>query len=320
MTSDLSRLRQVPVREVWPHEAHDFTTWLLENVDVLSEVLGMQLQLTEAEHKVGGFALDLVGTDLDTGETVIVENQLEQSDHGHLAQLLTYAGGTDPTTVVWCAPRFRDEHRAALDWLNERTEELTRFFAVEVSAVRIDDSLPAPLFRLVAQPNDWSKQVHIETAASLAGRRADYQQFWGRLLELLPQKYPGWTNMKKPSKLNWMNLPYGQVGIAYNIVFTRTGPSITLYFEADPEDENQLQFERFLAHRDILEQSLGGELIFDPMEGKKACRIRYDRPEGGNIDNEDEHDIYLDWFLEHLGPFRAATQQVRALISDDGPI
>src|SRR5215218_6471589 len=119
---DLSRIAKIPVREVWARQAHYFTQWLLENADVLSDLLGMDLELMAAEHRVGGFALDLIGKDLQTGDTVIVENQLEVTDHGHLGQLLTYAGGTDPATIVWCAPTFRDEHRAALDWLNDHTD------------------------------------------------------------------------------------------------------------------------------------------------------------------------------------------------------
>ncbi len=141
---ELGRLRAVATRQVWNHEARDFTPWLLSNADVLGEVLGMDLVMSQAERRVGGFSLDLIGTDEATGETVIVENQLDVSDHGHLGQILTYAGGTNPVNIVWIATSFREEHRAALEWLNERTDERTRFFAVEVSVVRIGDSAPAP--------------------------------------------------------------------------------------------------------------------------------------------------------------------------------
>ncbi len=154
----------VPSRDVWPHEAHSFTPWLLNNVDVLSDLLGMDLALEVAEHPVGGFSLDLMGRDETTGEVVIVENQLETSDHGHLGQILTYAAGTDPTTIVWVAASFRAEHRAAIDWLNARTDENTRFFGVELGVVRIGQSDPAPSFRLVAQPNDWEKTVRAATS------------------------------------------------------------------------------------------------------------------------------------------------------------
>jgi hypothetical protein len=178
-SSRLGWLRSIAPREVWSHKARDFTQWLLLNADVLSDVLGMQLELTEAEHTVGGFSLDLIGSDLTTGETVIVENQLERTDHAHMGQLLTYAGGTDAVNVVWCAPPFREEHRAALNWLNARTDENARFFGVEIAVVRIDESRPAPSFRLVAQPNDWSKQAHAgSTDTVVRGKRLAYSEFW----------------------------------------------------------------------------------------------------------------------------------------------
>jgi hypothetical protein len=165
MTDPLGRLQPVDPRDVWRHEAGDFTPWLLANADVLSDALGMDLDLRTAEHAVGAFALDLIGTDRATGDVVIVENQLEVSDHAHLGQILTYAGGTDPRHIVWIATGFRQEHRAALEWLNERTGEATRFFAIQLQTVRIGDSPPAPLFTPMVQPNDWGKQVRATTTS-----------------------------------------------------------------------------------------------------------------------------------------------------------
>lgn len=164
----IGRLKAVPAREVWRHEALDFTPWLLDNADVLSEVIGLDLELHTAEHAVGDFSLDLIGRDRISGDLVIVENQLEQSDHTHLGQIMTYAGGTDAAHVVWVAPSFRPEHRRALEWLNERTDEATRFFAVEVKAVRIGDSPYAPLLSLAVQPNDWGKQVRTKAVQQSA--------------------------------------------------------------------------------------------------------------------------------------------------------
>ena len=150
------------------HEALDFTPWMLANVDVLSDLLGLELVLDRAEHPVGGFSLDLIGRDSSTDQVVIVENQLEMSDHTHLGQILTYAAGTQPSLIVWVATRFREEHRAALDWLNERTDEQTGFFGVEIAVVCIAESPPAPAFRLVVKPNDWKRvKVGAETAENL---------------------------------------------------------------------------------------------------------------------------------------------------------
>lgn len=314
MSIDLSRLKQVPVRDVWQHEAHDFTTWMLDNADVLSDVLGMELELAAAEHQVGGFSLDLIGKEAGTSDVVIVENQLEPTDHGHLGQLLTYAGGTDPVTVVWCAPKFRDEHRAALDWLNEHTDEETRFFGVEVSAVRIDDSRPAPLFRLVAQPNDWTKEVQTEKAASLSGKSAAYKSFWVELLTRIRPLHPDWAKGWSGSKDSWITLPYGSSSIWYGFVFTRNGPRVELYFGSSDAEANDREFERVTSYRERLDAELGVPLTYDPLEGKKACRIHVDRPEGGDVLDTDSHEELIDWFITTMERFRPVTQEVKKLI------
>jgi hypothetical protein len=141
---DLGSLIVVDPKEVWSHEAQVFTPWLLNNPQVLEDLLGMELELEVAEHPVGDFSLDLRGRDLSDNSVIIVENQLSQSDHGHLGQILTYAGGTSPSTIVWITTGFRPEHRAALDWLNEHTDPDTRFFGVEIEVVQIAGSPPRP--------------------------------------------------------------------------------------------------------------------------------------------------------------------------------
>lgn len=312
--ADLSRLKVVPVREVWRHEAYDFTQWMLANADVLADILGMELELTEAEKQVGGFSLDLIGREIGSGDVVIVENQLEPTNHGHLGQLLTYAGGTDPTTIVWCAPLFRDEHRAALDWLNEHTDENTRFFGVEVSAVQIDDSRPAPMFRLVAQPNDWTKQVHAEKAAVLSDRTAAYMSFWTELLQRIRDGHPDWTRSTAGAKQSWITLPYGVANIWYGLVFSMNGPRVELYFGASDAGVNAREFERVLAHREKLEADFGAPLLYDPLPGKKACRIHFDRTAGGNVLDVDTHEELMDWFISTMERFRPATQTVKALV------
>ena len=156
---ELGRLEGVEVRTVWEHEARDFTPWLLDHADHLAETLGIDLELNQSEHSVGGFSLDLVGRDLTNDAVLIVENQLEGTDHNHLGQILTYAAGTDASSIVWIATSFREEHRQAIDWLNEQTRENIRFFGIELKVARIGTSLPAPLFNLVAQPNDSSRSA-----------------------------------------------------------------------------------------------------------------------------------------------------------------
>lgn len=163
----IGRLEPVPLRRIWPNEAADFTPWLASNLDVLGQAVGLALELRHREYPVGRYALDLLLQDAE-GRVVIVENQLEQTDHGHLGQLLTYCAGTGAELVIWIAQSMTPEHVGALEWLNENTITGVGFFGIEVEALRIADSPPAPSFKVIVRPNDWAKdtrrnRLHAET-------------------------------------------------------------------------------------------------------------------------------------------------------------
>ena len=310
--AELGKLQRLSAREAWAHEATHFTPWLLENASVLGEVLGMDLELNFAEHSVGNFSLDLIGTDLATSETVIVENQLEKSDHSHLGQLLTYASGTDAATVVWVADAFRAEHRAALDWLNERTDERTRFFGVEVSAIRIDDSALAPLFELAVAPNDWQKEVRSQAAAAgLSVRQESYREFWGLFLDLLQHQHPGWTNTRKPLPQSWMNLPAGVSVANYAVASGRDQLRVEIYFSSKSAEINEGNFNALLKHKDRLESAFGDPLLWDPLEGRKACRVSFSRT--GDITDQQEWPEYAQWFVDTVNRLRGAVQSLGGL-------
>ena len=160
----LGKLERIDARTVWKYEAHNFTPWLQEHVGLLAEALGIEIESVEREVGVGDFNVDLVGRVVGGDRPIIIENQLARTDHSHLGQLLTYAAGKEAAYIVWVTPQFHDEHRRALDWLNEVTCEGVSFFGIEIELLRIVDSagnvsLPAPHFKLVAQPNDWQKQA-----------------------------------------------------------------------------------------------------------------------------------------------------------------
>ena len=302
--TDISRLKRVQLREVWSNEAHDFTPWLLANSDALGEALGMDLDLHEAEHTVGDFSLDLIGTDLATNETVIVENQLARSDHTHLGQILTYAGGTDPVNIVWVTESFRPEHRAALDWLNERTDERTRFFGVEISAVQIQDSAFAPLFSVVANPNEWSKEVRGATNASASARSQTYQRFWKLVLDELQRVSPGWTKAKSPSNRQWMMLPSGTSAASYGLVSVRDIVRVEIYFGASDAETNLENFEALRRHRQAIESHVGEELLWEELPGRKACRVSLSHP--GDLDDEQNWGEQAHWLATTATHLRAA--------------
>lgn len=182
---ELGELKNVPVREVWDHEAHDFTPWLAENLNRLSDTLGLELELVDTEVAVGPLKADIVCRLPEDGTVVLIENQLEHADLQHLGQVLAYLAGLEAKIVVWIAKGFDDAHLSALCWLNEHTPEHFSFLAVRVGAVRIGDSLPAPVLEVIERPNDWDRIVR-ETYRSLSDLEKLRRDFWTHLAECHP--------------------------------------------------------------------------------------------------------------------------------------
>lgn len=306
----LSRLVPVDVRTVWPMEASSFTPWLLANASVLGDALGMDLELEVAEHKVGGFSLDLVGRESESDEVVIVENQFGPTDHRHLGQLLTYAGGTEPATVVWIAESFRDEHRAALDWLNQRTDSSTRFFGVQLSAVTLHGAptdLVAPLLDVVVKPNDWGKQVKKAAVEKVSSKQLLYQQFWVAWLEKVSSR--GWTNRKAPAQ-HWVYLPSGSSGARYVVSFRTKGMLSELFFHAEEPSINQARWQILADKREAIEQAFGEALIFDDLPHRKGCRIGLERTDASPIEDTNAWPSYMAWLEETQVRLRAAIASV----------
>ena len=313
-SAQLGRLKIVEPRTVWPHEAHNFTPWLLQNVDVLNELLGMDLDLQVAEHPVGDFALDLLGRDTSDDSVVIVENQLERSDQSHLGQILTYAAGTDPRTIVWITTGFRPEHRAALDWLNEHTDPNTRFFGVEIEVVKIDDSTPAPNFRLAVEPNDWGKRVKAAADASnLTGLSQLYSEFWRQFLDRIATEHPGWTRAKASSTSSWYDLSTGISGIVYATAFRRnTGLTVLLDFQGPDQAVNARRFAALKAVQSEFEAALDGTAVWDERVDSKSAAVYVSSP-FPSVTDEGQWPAMLDWLLDHHARFRIAFEAARGL-------
>lgn len=310
----MGRLKVVEPRQVWVHEAHGFTPWLLQNVDVLSDLLGMDLELSEAEHPVGEFALDLLGRDLKDDSVVIVENQLEKSDHEHLGQLLTYAAGTDPRTVVWITTGFRSEHRAALDWLNEHTDPDTRFFGVEIQVVRIGNSTPAPNFKLVAQPNDWGKKVKAAADGSnRSGVPALYWDFWRSFLDRIAEEEPSWTNAKASTSDSWYSLPTGKSGLVYLTAFRREqGLAVALEFQDPDGFRNAAWFNALKEHQKQFEEALGETAEWDARPQAKSSSV-FVRSPYRTVNNVEQWPEMLDWVMLRQARIRQALETVGGL-------
>ena len=206
MSAELGTLQRVELRDVWQHEEYHFTPWLAEagNLAALSDTLGLDLELVGLEVSVGPYCADIVFTDTMTKTQVLIENQLAKTDHSHLGQILTYAAGLDAKTVIWVASRFTDEHRAAIDWLNEITHEDWQFFGLEIELWRIGMSPPAPRFNVVCRPNDWSRQVREEAAKAEGNSptRTFQLRFWTAFRDYRVERKQG---APKPSAQSWQS-------------------------------------------------------------------------------------------------------------------
>lgn len=315
MEPEIGRVEWLDIRAVWKNEAADFTPWLLKNVDVLRDALGgLDLELERAEHPVGSFSLDLIGTDLTNGVPLIVENQIEASDHRHLGQLLTYTAGTDAGTIVWMTTGFRDEHRLVLDWLNEHTGEDVRFFGVVVRALRVGDSAAAPMLDVVAQPNDWQKTVRRVAEPQLTEQHAAYRAFWGPLRERLLEENPDLLRKRSVPKWTWLtiNSPIPRTSIAGEI-----RPD-ALWARVDittlDRQRNLDLLEELRRHRAVLEEEVSG-LEFEEY-GKQSCVVVRREPwEGRLLTQPERHEEARAWFYANMLGLRRGLEAVVPLIS-----
>jgi hypothetical protein len=290
---------------VWKHEAYDFTQWLQDNIDVLNEVLDVTLLPPEREQSAGSFSVDLVAED-EAGNPVIIENQLEKSDHDHLGKLITYLVGVGAKTAVWIVADPRQEHISAMAWLNESSA--ANFYLFKLEAVKIGESPPAPLLTLIVGPSEESREVG-KTKKDIAERHIIRHQFWTDLLERAREKTRLHANIT-PSQYNWIGTGAGKQGLSFNYAVRQHDAQVELYIDRGPDRdaENKEIFDQLVEHKAAIESTFGGALEWQRLEGKRACRIRKEIKAGGYRDEEkwpEIHQAMIEAMIrleEALGP------------------
>jgi hypothetical protein len=299
---DLSEITRLSVKDVWAHEAQDFTPWLAKNLDILGKELGMDLELVQTEAAVGAFSLDILAHDVQGKAIVVIENQLNTTDHNHLGQILTYAAGHDAGIVIWITDGFRDEHRQALDWLNQRTDDATRFFGVEMEVFKIGESPPAPHFKIVASPNDWSKRTKADTSRELSPRRMKYRNFFQTLIDELRDNHK-FTNAKLGQPQSWYQFASGHSGITYSVSFPQ-GDQVMAQLSIDRDKESNKQlFDQLKSSLSDIESDLGFPLAWERMDQTIVSRITLYRT-GSIEDDEAKLAEIRSWMIVNLLKFK----------------
>lgn len=300
----LGKLTEIDIREVWAHEQYDFSKWLASesNIKELGDELNLSLTNVETEKFVGNYRCDILCQDELTGKNVLIENQLEPTNHDHLGKIITYASGLDAAVIVWIVAEARDEHASAIEWLNKHTDDEVSFFLIEIHAYTIDDSAPAPQFRIVQQPNDFAKSVkNLSHTGALNETQTYRMEFWTKLNDEI-DKHGKPFNKHKASPDHWYTVAVGssQCHISIDLVNKEHKVRVGLWIT-----DNKELFDSFLDHKDEIEQIVGFSLTWDKMDGKKASTISTDI-KGLNFGKQDNYPELMNEIIDKVLLFKKA--------------
>ena len=271
---NIGKLKEVDIRNLWKHEQYDFSEWLSqsENIKLLDDILGLTLTDITKEAYVGSYRCDIFAKDESSGIKVIIENQLEASNHDHLGKIITYASGLDAEVIVWIVKQAKEEHRSAIEWLNNNTNSNINFFLIELHAYTIENSIPAPIFEVIEKPNEFIKNSKINGEQdNLNKSQSERLEFWNRFNEILIDRGKPF-NVRKATTDHWYDVALGtsEAHVSINLVNKESVVCIDLYI-----NDNKELFDSLYLKKDIIENDLGFKLIWDRLDNGKASRIKY---------------------------------------------
>lgn len=297
----LSKLEKVNLREVWKHEALDFTSWLakLENLELLSDEIGINITLIQTEASVGKFNVDILAEEENTGRKIVIENQLESTDHDHLGKIITYASGFDAEIIIWIVKSVRDEHKQAVDWLNEHTDEKINIFAIQMEVWQIADSPYAPKFQVIAKPNDWAKAVkNATTQSEISDTKLLQLEFWSKFKEYVINKNVK-IKLRKIYPQHWYDISFGfstaQTTLTVNTQSSQMACEIYI-------PDSKWLFAELYKNKEEIEGELSEQLVWEKLPTKKASRIKIITK--GDISNQEQWEEYHSWMLAKVTDFQ----------------
>ena len=294
----LGKLEEVDIRELWKHEQYDFSEWLSkeENIEMLSDEIGLTLTEINKEVFVGSYRGDLVAKDETTGIKVIIENQLEATNHDHLGKIITYASGLDANVVIWIVKEAREEHRSAIEWLNNKTTKDISFFLIEIHAYKIGDSLTAPKFVIVEKPNDFVKTANTSVdSGELSKAQAERLNFWNRFNEIVASRNKPF-NVRKATTDHWYDVALGtsEAKISITLVNKTNSIGIEIYI-----NDNKELFDKLHSLSEEIQNELGFSMDWQRLDNKKASRIIY-YIGGLDFDNHENYDELINEVMDKV--------------------
>ncbi|WP_278849332.1 DUF4268 domain-containing protein [Thomasclavelia spiroformis] len=268
----IGSLIEIDIRELWIHEQYDFSNWLSkeDNIKLLGDEVGFTLTNVNKEVYIGSYRCDLVATDETSGDKIIIENQLEATNHDHLGKIITYAAGLDAKSIIWIVQQAREEHRAAIEWLNNNTSKEIGFFLLEIHAYKIDNSRPAPMFKIIEKPNDFvknSKNGYKE--GEMTRSQSERLIFWTEMNKVLVERGKPF-NVRKASTDHWYDVALGtsQAHITISLISKNNFITIEVCI-----NNNKELYDKLYALKDEIEEKLDIKLEWLRLDNKKACRI-----------------------------------------------
>ncbi|WP_296889472.1 DUF4268 domain-containing protein [uncultured Methanobrevibacter sp.] len=296
----LGKLEKVKdLRSVWKHEATDFTTWLSdeENLKILGEEIGIDIELLSTEAKTGSFSTDILAVEANTTNKIIIENQLEATDHDHLGKIITYASGHDAKTIIWIVKEAREEHRQAIDWLNEHTDEEINIFLCKIELWKIGNSEIAPKFQIVSSPNNWSKTVKRSLDNEMSATAMLQYDYWTKVKDEIDKNYPMF-NSRKPRGQHWYDIAIGSslANISLHVIARTNEIKVVLWIS----DSKEL-FDYLYNTKDEIESQLGYELEWISSENNKSSSIVIVK--NTDVHDESRWDENIKWHLTKASEF-----------------
>lgn len=302
----LGTLKKVDLREIWKSESGDFTPWLAQddNITLLGEAVGLELEVEAKEKSVGPFRADILCKDTITSSWVLIENQLEKTDHSHLGQLLTYAAGLSAVNIIWIAETFTEEHRAAIDWLNEITDEKFNFFGLEIELWQIGDSPIAPKFNVVSKPNNWSKTIASAAKSmeneELSETKLLQLEYWTAFREYLHRH----SKIIKPQKAlpqHWVNYAVGKAGFVLISVANKKDCRIAVHLVMN-DSKAKKYFNELYKDKDEIEKEANMSFDWRELPQNKESHIVV-KWEDVNPADKNDWDNQHQWLKENLEIF-----------------